>query len=227
MAIQGNMDETSVVNPKIRRMGRRGLYRIAGAAGMITASFLLTALICLIVSVCRPAASENFISFFQNIWLSIIFKLHAGFDQVQIELLHQFNLLDLVLLAIVGVMFLGLHSVLQRTSKVWSIIAAIQPLLGIAIFLSTKSAGRSAVMGSALVISMVMLRSQLFSKGTAYLGILASVLLLVGDFSAGVIPASAAIASLVGIGYVSLMIWYFLVARTLFHLAVADRGENG
>jgi hypothetical protein len=55
-------------------------------------------------------------------------------------------------------------------------------------------------LGSALVISAVMLRIDVFDKVIAYLGILASLLLLGGDFSAGVIPPMASIATLLGLG---------------------------
>ena len=74
-------------------------------------------------------------------------------------------------------------------------------------------------MGAGLVISLVMLRSRshVFGKVTAYMGVLASVLLLVGDFSIGMAHSNI-IATLIGIGYVLLMTWFFLIARRLFQL---------
>ena len=203
----------------------QGLYKVAGTAGTMTGIVFLAGMISLIVSVLRPGVSDSPWLSFQNIWLIVIFKLHAGFSGVDIGLLHVLNVLDLALLAIVGTMYLGLYTALKRTSKFWSIVAAIQPFLGIATFLVTENAGRSAAMGAALVISIVMLRSDLFNKATAYLGILASVLLLVGDFSAGVIPPMAGMATLVGTGYVFLVIWFFLMARKLFQLSSGARDE--
>jgi hypothetical protein len=66
-------------------------------------------------------------------------------------------------------------------------------------------AGRSAVMIAGIVISIVMLRNDDFSKRIAYTGILASALLLVGDFTAGVVQSNI-IAMLLATGYVLMMI---------------------
>jgi len=73
-------------------------------------------------------------------------------------------------------------------------------------------------MGAGLVISLVMLRSNIFGKVIAFVGILASVLLLIGDLSTTANSHSNIIAILIGIGYVLLMTWFFLIARKLFQL---------
>lgn len=213
-------------DPRLGDIGRRGLYRVAGAAGSMAGLFLLAAMISLIVSVLRPDVSDSHWLSVQNIWLIVIFKLHAGFNGVHIEMLHVLNYLDLAILAIVATLHLGLFSTIQRTNRIWSAVAAIQPFLGMVIFLATKNAGRSGVMGATLVISLVMLQGAIFDKVTAYLGILASVLLLAGDLSAGAIPPTAVIATLVSIGYVFLMIWFFLVSSKLFQLGLGKRGNG-
>ena len=158
---------------------------------------------------------------FQDNWLITIFKLHAGFGGAHIGLLRGVVLLDLALLALAGLTVLGLCAALWRTSRIWSIVAAIQPFLGILLLIATDTAGRSAAMGAALVISLVMLRSSLFNRATARLGIAAGVLLLVGDFTAG-IPPRPIIATLFGIAYVLFMIWFLLIARRLL-----DLGKGG
>lgn len=206
--------------PETDDLSRRDLYTVAGAAGSIAALVLLLALISLIGSMLRPNAANSWFSSFQNIWLIVIFKLHAGFRGVQIDLLHELNYLDLAILAIAGIVHLGLYTALKPTGKIWAILAVLQPFLGILLFIATKNAGRSGVMGAALVASGVMLRSDLFEKATAYLGILASLLLLAGDFSAGVVPPMTVMAVLVGIGYALLTAWFCLVARTLFRLGL-------
>ena len=196
----------------------RWLYNISGAAALIVGTLLLIAVISLIITVLQPNPTVGWLSALENNWLVVIFKLHAGFSGVQSGLLHVLNLLDIAILALVGVMYLGLYAALRRTSRIWSIIAAIQPFLGIVLFLATRTAGRSGVMGAGLVISIVMLRSDIFKKFTAYVGILASVLLLVGDFSVGAIPPLGITAMLFGIGYMLFITWYFLNAQRLFQL---------
>jgi hypothetical protein len=72
--------------------------------------------------------------------------------------------------------------------------------MGLILFIATKTAGRSSVMLAVLIISLVMLGNELFSKVMVYAGILASIFLLAGDFSVGV--QSDMITILFGIGYV-------------------------
>jgi len=174
----------------------------------------MAAFIDFIIASLQPGTTGGLLSLFGNNWLVTLFKLHAGVSGAQPGQLYVFNLLDTAIMALVAATFLGLYVALMRTSKIWSLIALVQPFLGMAIFIMTGSAGRSAVMGSVLVISLVMLRSNTFDKATAYTGILASAFLLVGDLGID-IARSSFIAVLVGAGYVLLMVWLFLVARKL------------
>jgi hypothetical protein len=194
------------------------LYNGSAAAALIVGILLLIALISLITAALQPGATTGWLSTFQNNWLIVILKIHAGFPGVNTDLLGVLDLLDIAILALVATVFLGLYAALRKTSKIWSLVALVQPFLGLVLFMVTKNAGRSGVMGACLVISAVMLRSSIFKKATAYIGILASVLLLAGDFSAGVIPPLTVSAALFAIGYVLLVLWFFLVALRLFQL---------
>ena len=62
-----------------------------------------------------------------------------------------------------------------------------------------------------MMISVVMLRSNIFSKVTAYVGILANVLGL-----AYFLPAVGVLLSLISV--VGLAMWYILIARRLYQL---------
>ncbi len=150
-------------------------------------------------------------------WLVVIFKLLSEFGDGQFKTLEGVNALDVTILLLVGITLLGLFTVLRKTSKIWSLIAAVLPFLGLVVFLTTGIAGRSALMAAILIISIVMLRDSTFSRVTAWLGILASMLLLAGDFSVGSSYASA-IAPLFGIGYLLLITWLFLTGIKLFQL---------
>lgn len=197
------------------------LYKACGAAAMITGALFLIAVIDLLFSVLQPRTINGWLSPFQDNWLVIIFKLHAGYSGVQIDRLNVLNFLDLAILALVGVMMLGLYAALRGESKIWSVITLAQPWLGMALFIATKNAGRSSVMGAVVVISVVMLRNNIFNRVTAYMGMLAGVLLLVGDFSAGILHSNI-IATFFSIGYALLITWFFLVARRIFQLGQID-----
>jgi hypothetical protein len=194
------------------------LQTVSGSAALFVGVLLLVAAIDLILDV--------WLSPFQNNWLAVIFQLHAGVGGVHIDLLYGLNVLDIAILALVGVMYLGLYAALRTSSNIWSAIALAQPILGLVLFILTRTAGRSTVMGAGLVISIVMLRSNTYSKLTAYVGLLASVLLLVGDVTVG-IPQSNIIAGLFGVGYVLLTTWFFLVAARLFQLGHVERRKLG
>jgi hypothetical protein len=159
-------------------------------------------------------------------WLVIIFKLLAGFDTVRVEMLSLLNGMDIILLALTGVFIIGLGSALWETSRVGAMLAMIQPFLGIGIFLVTQNAGRSAFMGSVIVISVVMLRSDIFSKWTAAGGILAGVLLFGGDLGVSLAP-SLPLAVFFAIGYLLLIVWLFNITAVLFKFAQEIKPKLG
>lgn len=202
---------------------RNSFYKISGVAALTAGGLFLVAVIDLILTVLQPGASNGWLSLFQNNWLVVIIKLHAGFTGIQSKLLYQRNLVDIIILALIATMFLGLYIALKRNSKTLSFIALAQPILGILLFIATKNAGRSGVMGAELVISIVMLRSALFHKWIAYLGMLSAILLLAGDLGVNMAP-SIILAILTGLGYTLLVVWLFLVAGRLFQLGLDDRG---
>ncbi len=191
------------------------LTKISATAALVAGVIFLLPILDLLIAWLQPSAANAWLAPFRNIWLVIIFKLIAGFDGVHSNLLSVLNFLDIAILALFGTVCFGLYAALKKSNKIWSLIALALPFLGIVIFIVTKIAGRSSLMAAGLVISVVMLRDITFGKITAYVGILASVLLLIGDFCAGSSP-SILIAGLFGIGYLLLVIWLFRVARRLF-----------
>jgi hypothetical protein len=201
---------------------RSGLYHISGVAAVASCILLLAALIDLIVTYLQPGMAHGMLSLFGDNWLVTIFEMHAGIQSGQ---LYVFNLLDIVIMVLVGMSLIGLYAALVKSSKILSLLALAQPFLGMIIFTLTGNAGRSAVMGSVLVISLAMLRSSTFGKAIAYTGILASVLLLVGDLAAGG-ARSGSIAALTGLGYVLLMVWLLQVGLELYRRGSTVAGEK-
>jgi hypothetical protein len=197
---------------------RKLVYRVSGAAALVAAGSLSIGAIGVAFTSLQAGAIDGWFAQVGENWLVVLFKLHAGFGDVQSGRLYGLDALDIAIMAAIAVMHVGLYVALRKTSRVWSVLALCQPFLGIALFVATQSAGRSAVMGAGLVVSFVMLRSDTFGKLTAYLGILASACLLVGDFSEGIAHARI-IAIAIAVGYVTLMAWLVLIAGRLFRLA--------
>lgn len=193
------------------------VYKTSAAATLMAGAVLLIAGIDLVIAGLGLGTINGWFSLFQNNWLVLIFKLHAGFSDVQANMLHVLNLLDVAILALVGVMCLGIYGLFRNISKVLSLITLALPFLGMILFITTGIAGRSSVMGAGLIISLVMLRNNVFSKIIAYVGILANTFLLAGDFSVGFLHSNL-IATFFGIGYLLLIAWFFFMGSRLFQL---------
>jgi len=189
------------------------LYKVGGAAALIVLVLFLIGIIGIITT------TNGWFTPFQNNWLLVLFKLNAGFSGVQPDSLSVLNLVDIGIMALFCMMFLALYVALRRTSKIWSLVAAVLPFSGIPSYLITVTAGRSNLLIGGLIISAVMLRSTIFSKATAYAGIVASALLFfAGDIATAIFSYSNITAILIGIGYVLWMIWLFLIGRKLVQL---------
>ena len=101
--------------------------------------------------------------------------------------------------------------------------AAFLPFIGIPIFLITATAGRSNLLIGGLIISAVMLRRNIFSKVTAYVGLMASTLLFfAGDIATAIFSSSSVIAAFIAVGYMLWIIWLLLLARKLFQNRVSS-----
>jgi hypothetical protein len=200
------------------------LYRVGGVVALILFTLFLIGIIGVVREGSQPTRTGDWLTPFQDNWLVILFKLNAGFSGVQSASLSVLNLLDIIIMALFGLLSVALHIALRHTHRIASLIAASLPFLGIVIFLITSTAGRSGLLLGGLIISAIMLRSDNFSKVSAYVGIAASALLFFGgDLGTAIFPASTVIAIFIGIGYVLWMIWFVQLGHRLFQL---ERREN-
>ena len=79
---------------------------------------------------------------------------------------------------------------------------------------------------SSIAISIVMLRNRLFSKPTAYAGMVGFGLLLIFDILASFVPAWFSVAMIFAVtGGLASITWYGLIARGLFKLASAPNPD--
>jgi hypothetical protein len=189
-----------------------GLFKLGSSAALLL-------LVLFLVGTTGFGTLGNRFAFLQNNWLIVLFKLNIRFAGIQSSSLNVINILDLVIIALFGVLFVALYAALHRFNKIWAAIATSLPFLGMILFLVTHTAGRSGLLIGALIFSAVMLGCDVFSKAGAYMGIMASSLLFfAGDIGTTVLPPSTSIAILIGIGYVLWMIWFAVIGWRLFQL---------
>lgn len=156
----------------------------------------------------------------QNNWLMVLFKLNVRFYNAQTDMLNVFNLLDLTIMVLLCILFLALYAALYRSHRIWSAITTSLPFLGVVLFVITHTVGRSGLLIGALLFSFVMFASHVFSKASAYLGIVAGALLFFGgDIGTTIFPSSIVIASLIAIGYVLWMVWFAVIGWRFFAIA--------
>jgi hypothetical protein len=195
----------------------KNLYKASSVVAlMLGILFFITATGFIISFISTDFNNERY-SLFQNNWLITIFKLHDGLINIQDNPLYGLNVLDLIILILFSFMSFGLSNALKKVNKVWPLTAFILSAITIILFIATQVAGRSTVMLSVLIYSFVMLRNKIFSNVTIYTGVLASIFLFMGDLTVGI--NSNIITIFFGIGYVLLIIWFFLIAQKLLWFA--------
>ena len=146
-------------------------------------------------------------------WLLVLHGFHLGRPGVSHEALRAVEPVDVLLLALAGVAYAGWWPGPGGSHVWWMALAVAQPVLGIAILMATRLAGRSGLMGGALVLSVLMLVDDP-TAGAGWLGAVAAVLLLVGDLATTERPRRR-LAPVIAAGYAALVGWFGWVAVLL------------
>jgi hypothetical protein len=218
------------------------LYRIGGAAPLITIAFYLSEFL-LIPWEQYPTSTEAWFALFQRSkWLGLLYL----------------NALDIFSIALLGVMFLALYIALRRSDESRMAVAAFFGFLGVTTFVvprvamlsmlqlsdryvaATTAAEQARILAAGetlgalgtptpqtigflfmaigvLIMSLVMLRNGRFPKITAYRGIIASLFTFADHISLIGLPALATplmIAS--GLFWIP---WWALISWGLFRIA--------
>ncbi len=146
-------------------------------------------------------------------WLALLYGYNARYRVSSRDALRGVHPVDVALLLLAGATYAGFWPGPGTSHVWWMTLAFAQPLLGIPLLMVTKLSGRSGVMGGALVLSILMLVTGT-SSAVAWLGLSASILLLVGDFGTGARP-SRLLAGALAVGSCALIIWFGALAALL------------
>jgi hypothetical protein len=194
-----DVTEEGVVMSDATSSARGWMPRIGGLAAVLAAGVLLIGIAGLATgsSALRP-------------WLAVLFGIDSEVGGVSMGSLKVVNPIDILLLVLTGVTFAGFWPGPGKPHRLWIGLAILLPFAGIGVLVATGLAGRSGLMGGLLVLSLLMLGERSL-RLASWVGIAASLLLLVGDF-ATTGPPSALGAGVVAVGYALLVGWFAWVA---------------
>jgi hypothetical protein len=140
----------------------------------------------------------------------VLFEINAQLGEMSLESLSGINPIDIVVLALAATTYAGFWPGPARPHKRWMGLAILLPLAGIALLFATNLQGRSGLMGGGLVLSVLLIGDRTL-RPLGYLGAVANLLLLAGDFATSG-AGSALVASLIAAGYVMLVVWFAAIA---------------
>jgi hypothetical protein len=221
----------------------KSLYRIGGVAPLIALAFYLTQMLVIVFGEAYPATIEDWFSLFQRSKVLGLLYLNA-LDVFSIAFLgtmflalyvalrrgNESYMVIAAFLAFIGVaVFVAPRAeMVSATLSLSDQYAAATTEVHKAQILATGRAMNAlgqatpqtigflfmAVAG--LIISVVMLRSRVFNKATAYLGILAGVVTSADHICIVIAPSIAGI--LMPVDGLLWLVWWILVSRGLFQL---------
>ena len=236
----------SNVNAETRDSAWKGLYKLGGAAALIVA-VLLPIEIIVFTAYPLPGTVIGYFTLFQSnrlmglldlyllevftyvLFVPMFLALYAALRRV-----NESYMALATTLAIIGIaVFLATNNPFSMLSLSDQYAAATTDAqrsqflaAGQALLANTNqravggfNMGFFLVSAAGLIVSAVMLRSNIFSKVTAYVGVLANALSLADYFRAAFVPAAALLLLFLAMASsLFLLIWYILIARRLFQL---------
>jgi hypothetical protein len=210
--------------PPSKPPGPRWIYTFGGVAGMALFTIFLADALSLILSMIGGSSNMSPSGVVAHNWLLLLLQVNLPHSGVTSRVLSTLSLLDLAIMLVFAFLSVSLLPLHIRISRFWSIIAALLPILGIPVFVLTGTAGRSALLISALVFSAIMFRGHDFGAREAWMGLTASTLLFFfGDIATALFSSSAIIAWVLAVGYITWVTWLFLLSIRLFVIARAYR----
>lgn len=164
---------------------------------------------------------SKIISMISSNWLITIYKLHSKTINIETDPLTGVNLYDIIILTLFILICICLLITNKNQKRVWFLTSISLLFLGILLFLITKISGRSSFMAAGINISVILLTKGFNYKIAGSIGLVANILLLIGDFIVGTNLKSISI--LFGLGYVLMIIWIFLIAGIFIRTEVQNK----
>lgn len=194
---------------------RMWLFICGAVAAFVAGLALLIGLILRIVTLTLPDTAFAWLAAFQDNWLVKIFNSHAQIAGAVTDL-QGINPLDVTILVLTGLIAVSFMPAFRKAPRIWLIAASVLSVIGVSLYYATQLAGRSSVMLVVMILSVVMFTQKDLSEYAPFAGLIGGIFLLLGDFTVGF--QSTRVTILFGLGYILLIIWYFLVAAIFARL---------
>lgn len=205
--------KNTLVAGTARAPGARFVHIVGGGAGLLCCLLLALGVVGVLMRGLPLQGSNGLRAQYESNWLVTLFRLHFRAEGAESGMLLGIRLVDVLVMSFTVLLSFGLWFELRKTSRIWSLIGMIVPVAGFILFIATQLSGRSTVMATVLVLSIIMIWSSRFGRSAAFIGIPAATLLLIGDVTESL--HSRTIALLFAIGYVLLLVWFALVGLRL------------
>ena len=112
------------MNAKTNDPAWQSLYRLGGVAPLVATAFYMSQFLIVFSDETYPTTPEGWFDLFQRNKVLGLFFLNA---------------LDIISIALLGVMFLALYIALRHANQAYMAIAALSAFLGIAVFVSARA----------------------------------------------------------------------------------------
>jgi hypothetical protein len=183
-----------------------GLIQAGSVAGIVLVALLL-------VGAIAEALGAGWAGSVRN-GLLVLRAIHAGDAGPTFDALRGVRAVDLAVLFLAGVTFLGMRPALGAANRVWVGIAIALPFAGIAVLLLTGLAALWGLLAGGLVLAWRMTKRDRY-RLLGYTGVVANGFLLLADVGKGDSPDAAA-GDVIAVAYVLLLVWLvWLVVRML------------
>ena len=229
----------------------KSLYKVGGAGALIGLIFYLSQILIILFGEPYPTTTEEWFNLFTRSKPLGLFYLNA-LDMVSITLFALMFLalyvalrreneslmaIAILLVSIGAAAFIASRSVtfsmitlsdqyaVATTQAEQSQILLIGDAVGAQLVATPRTAGFLLISVAVLIISVVMLRSQLFNKVTAVVGILSSIFVIALNISVIIAPVLA--NPLMSISMLLWILWLLLVALNLLQMGRLTSNEQG
>ncbi len=204
----------TIQNNRNNTIGLQRFYKSVSIVSAIMFVLLFLSIISTLLSILKPNLINNWLTIFDDNWIILFLKLNFGI--VQRDLLSSLHWIDFVIMILFGFISIAFFYNLRNKNlirTIFSIWAVISPFFGIILLYITHTGGRTGLLTAGLIFSVLMFFSNKSGKLTSIIGFSSFFILLMACDLFSQLFLSNITGIFIIIGYILLMIWFFLVSN--------------